>query len=417
MLRRKIFLAVVLAASLAWCSPLLSRPPTQDHSTLRDRAFLLFDQNNFLAALPLLEQLAKDDPNDSDVLVRLAMVLAGKAATLEDANARRELRLRARALLERANELGHRSELAETLLEQIPGNGEAPGFSANPEVEAAMREGEEAFAKSDFATALLAYRHAFEVDSNLYEAALFTGDIYFRMNQMDKAGEWFARAIKIDADRETAYRYWGDGLLRQGEMEDAGEKFIQAVICEPYQKATWMALARWAGQNKAALAHPKIESPNQTTRSDDGTVTIAIDAQSLDKSDGTSHRLVYEITRAAWRNGLFFKKTADEEIYRHSLREEVEALGLVAELVSKDLQAGKIKSLDASLAALLKLHEMGLLEPYVLLARADEGIARDYPAYRATHRDNLRHYIREFVISPEEPEEEQTLGAADQNPN
>jgi hypothetical protein len=34
----------------------------------------------------------------------------------------------------------------------------------------------------------------------------------------------------------------------------------------------------------------------------------------------------------------------------------------------------------------------------VLLARADEGIARDYAGYRQTNRDKLRQYIREQVI-------------------
>lgn len=40
-----------------------------------------------------------------------------------------------------------------------------------------------------------------------------------------------------------------------------------------------------------------------------------------------------------------------------------------------------------------------MLEPYVLLSAADDGIARDYPAYRAAHRDRLHAYVERYVLS------------------
>ena len=53
---------------------------------------------------------------------------------------------------------------------------------------------------------------------------------------------------------------------------------------------------------------------------------------------------------------------------------------------------------DPSLATLVKLNDEGLLEPYVLLTRADAGIARDYATYRKGHRDKLRSYMDEYVV-------------------
>ncbi|HST50636.1 MAG TPA: hypothetical protein VLJ61_01395 [Pyrinomonadaceae bacterium] len=59
----------------------------------------------------------------------------------------------------------------------------------------------------------------------------------------------------------------------------------------------------------------------------------------------------------------------------------------------------KVKSLSPSLAKLKKLNDEGLLEAYILLARADQGIADDYPAYLAQNRDKLRRYVVEYILT------------------
>src|ERR671928_120167 len=56
------------------------------------------------------------------------------------------------------------------------------------------------------------------------------------------------------------------------------------------------------------------------------------------------------------------------------------------------------KKLSSSLAKLKKLDEAGLLEAYILLARPDEGIAQDHPAFLKQNRDKLRRYVIEYVI-------------------
>lgn len=81
------------------------------------------------------------------------------------------------------------------------------------------------------------------------------------------------------------------------------------------------------------------------------------------------------------------------------MKQEVTALRLVAEAAAKDLNSGKVKKLEQSLEMLVKLNETGLLEAYVLFARPDQGIARDYPGYRAANRDKLRRYWMEVVIA------------------
>jgi tetratricopeptide (TPR) repeat protein len=86
---------------------------------------------------------------------------------------------------------------------------------------------------------------------------LFTGDVYYKSDKLDKAGEWFARAISIDPDRETAYRYWGDVLTKQGKMMEARDKFVKAFIAAPYNRLARAGLIKWADKNQVSLAHPK----------------------------------------------------------------------------------------------------------------------------------------------------------------
>ncbi|MDX6578337.1 MAG: hypothetical protein QOE96_4290, partial [Blastocatellia bacterium] len=88
----------------------------------------------------------------------------------------------------------------------------------------------------------------------------------------------------------------------------------------------------------------------------------------------------------------------DEKVYRHSLKEEAAALRMVAEFAAKDLKSGKVKTLEVSLENLVRVNDAGLLEPYILFARPDQGIARDYAAYRKANRDKLRRYWLEIAI-------------------
>ena len=46
----------------------------------------------------------------------------------------------------------------------------------------------------------------------------------------------------------------------------------------------------------------------------------------------------------------------------------------------------------------VRVNDAGLLEPYILFAHPDPGIARDYAGYRTANRDKLRRYWLEIVI-------------------
>jgi tetratricopeptide (TPR) repeat protein len=389
---------------------LLSRPAPAfaqeqpDYEADIKRAIDLVQANKMPEALPILERLHAAKPDDAVVIELLAYSIFAKAAVEKDAETRKKDFLRARALAERAKELGRNTQLIQLLLEQIPVDGNTPTLVASEKhspAEEALMEGEAAFSKGEMDRAIEHYERALKLEPKLYEAPLFIGDAYYKMGKNDKAYESYARAVAIDPDRDTAYRYWGNVLMRNDKLKEAKEKLIEGVIAQPYTQAPWQFLENWADLSKIQLSHPRIQIPTSSVqRKDDKNIDVFVN--SSEKKDGTDAWMVYSIGRAAWMTEKKFSEAfPNEKKYRHSLREESESLRAAAESVQSQVKEGKLKesSLDASIANLLKLHREGLIEAYVLLAMPDEGIARDYAEYRKNNRDKLRGYLNEYVTA------------------
>jgi tetratricopeptide (TPR) repeat protein len=375
-----------------------------DYDAERKKALQLTEENKYSDALPILEKLAATKPDDAVVLECLALtVVVSATVSKKPAEEIKKDLIRARSLALKSRDLGHNSSLVQLILEKIPSDGSPDTFISNKNrtpAEEALYEGEGAFAKGEMDRAIEHYERAAKLDPKLYEAPLFIGDVYYKMKQIDKAGEFYARAIAIDPDRETAYRYWGNALMSAGRMEESKEKFIEATLTAPYSQVTWQFLAAWARRNQKQLGHPRIEVPTSSVkRKDDKNIDIFVNP--VEKKDGTEAWMIYSIRRAAWMTEKRFAQAfPGEKEYRHSLREEAEALRLTAETVATQVKEGKLKesSLDVSIANLLKLYKAGLIEPYVLLAIPDAGIAQDYAEYRKINRDKLRRYLNEYVI-------------------
>lgn len=405
---KRIFLNVCLGVIAALASSVVISAQPQDPSE-RQRALELYEANNLVAALPLLERVAAANPNDPVILSRLGFALYANSVDVKDAAQRQKMRERARTTLLRSQSLGDNSNLTRMALDALsaPDGTQIP-FSEIKAAELAIREGEAAFMRGDMDKAIAAYKRALEIDPQLYDAALYAGDAeykqannstnpQYRSDHFDAAGIWFARAIAINPDRETAYRYWGDALEAKGKPNEARDKFVDAIVAQPYTRNSFVGLTQWAGRHKVALGHPKIESPN-STRTENGKTTLSIDPKTLNNNDGSNNWLMYDLTRIAWSKAEFFKNYPEEKVYRHSLKEETAALRMVAEAAARDLKSGKVKSLEGSLNNLIKLNDAGLLEAFVLFARPDEGIVRDYVAYRRDNREKLRRYWLEVVI-------------------
>jgi hypothetical protein len=109
--------------------------------------------------------------------------------------------------------------------------------------------------------------------------------------------------------------------------------------------------------------------------------------------------MAYATTKAQWNKEEFLKRFPNETVYRSSLAEEIAAFGsLLAFADEQEAKGQPIK--DPQIATIRGLRERGLLESYVLLHAPTAGISRDYPAYRAEHRDRLQAYVDAMMVMP-----------------
>lgn len=374
----------------------------QEPDPERARAFQLYEEAKYSEALPVFEKLAAKYPQDRDVIKTFGFLVIGQTAYVKDAAVRKEARRRGRELLLKAQQLGADDILVGSMLEAIPPDGgDDAKLSSKKEAEDAMREGEAAFAKKDFAKAIEMYQLALLFDPKLYEAALFTGDCYFSSAEQKKASEWFARAASINPDRETAYRYWGDSLMKQGRVTEAGDKFVEAYLAEPYSRMSRSAFLDWGERVNMNLNHPQVDIPTDVTSQTAGEVTLNIDPNNLksgDKSGAGAAWLTYGIVRVSWTKSEFAKQYPTEKKYRHSMKEEAAALRSALKMYQGQ-QEKNPQGTDRSLQLLAKLEKEGLLESFILLALPDEGIAQDYLEYRRTHLEDLRRYVKQYVLT------------------
>ena len=370
----------------------------QDDEAAKANALYLAGKK--LEALPLYDEITKAQPKEYLYYERLADCLAAKSLQLDEGPEAVEVRTRMKNAAKRALELGDSMEFMRLMANSDPAKaldgvaGPSPGASL-------IKEGEKAYGAGDFNKAIAKYAAALEADPHLYQAALYAGDSAYAQKDLTNAAKWFAKAIAIDPNRETAYRYWGDAILRYGEHPMAAkEKFIQAVVAEPYNRFAWQGIQQWAQAEKATIVPPKIQrpAPPQDDPKKPNTTNITIDPGMLDdkKNPGGFAWMMYSMVRATYRGDTYKKNFPDEKGYRHTLKEEDAALSVVASTVKEK----KIKpaKLDESLRNLLALNDAGMLDCWILINGADQGITQDYPAYLKEHRQLLFDYLDRFVV-------------------
>ena len=362
----------------------------------RTAALDLSNRGRHVEALPLLEELTQSLPTDALVWERYALALYSMSATLTDVPAAQKMRLQAKAAFSRTRELGNTSALAK-LGDTITADGSVPPLSQNPEAQAAMAAGEAAFGRGDFTEAITHYQKALSADPTNYHATLFVGDCYYRLKNVESASDWFARAVALNPNLETAHRYWGDLLMGAGRVAEARSKFIDAFIAEPYSQATRTGLTQWAKTTGGRLGRPAITPFSGLPRSADGRVTIDLKTPPTDPMGAAW--VVYATTKAQWSQAEFLKRFPNETTYRVSLAEEVDAYGRM--LAFADEQQAKGQPItDPQIATIRALRDRGMLEAYILLSTASASVARDYPAYRAEHRDRLQAYMEAMTVMP-----------------
>jgi tetratricopeptide (TPR) repeat protein len=385
--------AATIAISILFCFSLTAIAQTEDPDALKARAAALFEAQKFTEALPLYEKLVVQFPKDSLVFRNFGFALIGQAANTADSETRRQLRIRARDAFMIARDLGDKSLLVAGLIEGLPPDGrDGQGYSDNAAANKAMQKGEALFSSGQMNDAFKAYQEALTIDPRCYYAALFSGDVKLQTNNYDEAETWYQRAISIDPYKETAYRYSATPLMKQGKTDAARDRYVEAYITSPYDKLAVSGIVQWAQATKTQLRHPKIDVP-EITIGPDGKQHTTINI-SPGQEDGSMAWMSYAVTRESWEKEKFAKAYPKEAKYRHSLAEEADALRSVVSF-AKSL---KPKKLNDQIAMLEKLDKDGVLEAYILLARADNGIAQDHYDYLRKNRDKLKLYVTKYVL-------------------
>jgi tetratricopeptide (TPR) repeat protein len=367
----------------------------------RQHAQELYDRGNFVAAMPLFEKLSAEHPTDNLLKGRWAWCIFGYSATLTDIELQKKARVRARTVALQAKEMGNTDQLLQVLLDLPEDGGLAGKFSDRKDVDTIMKAAEANFARGEFDKARDGYMQASLLDPKNYDAPLLIGDVYFNQHVYGSAGAWFERATQLDPNRETAFRYWGDALAALEKDDDARSKYIDAIVAEPYTRLSWTGLQKWLKRNKLELNNIQLKNGAAVTQKDDKNTTITLDPSSFGgKHDPNGPAwMTYGIGVASWHGDKFKKEFPNEPKYRRTLKEEADALGLMVTVIKEQKDYKKhFKDLDPGLQALIKIQELGFLEPFVLLNRADGDIAKDYEPYRAANRENIRRYLNDFVV-------------------
>jgi tetratricopeptide (TPR) repeat protein len=384
-----------LLMPLVMCAMLGVQAQVSAQSDERAKAVELIKAQKFTEALPLLEQLVKSTPNDGELQFYLGFALFGQAINTDDKAAAKQMRARARQAFIKAKELGNDSQLVQAMIDGTPQDGSEPEgskYSQNAEAEKLMADGEAAFARGEMDKALESYHKALNLDPKLYYAALYSGDVNTQRGKYADAETWYQKAIAIDPYIETAYRYSATPLMKQGKTDQARDRYVEAFIVSPYSRLAMGGIIQWAQATKTSLGHPTIDVP-ETTVGPDGKEKTTINVNPM-ADDGSMAWIAYSATRELWKKEKFAKTYPAEKTYRHTLTEEADALRSVVSM-AKTLKA---KTMNPQIATLEKMDKEGLLEAYVIMARPNDGIARDHAAYLRANRDKLRRYVVMYVI-------------------
>lgn len=355
------------------------------------KGLTLFERQQYVEALPHLEVLVKAMPDEAKLHFIYGFSLVAKSKQTSDIEESKQLAAKALEEFKTAKKLGMTEASNENMINLLSGNmaaGSGSKLSKNEEANKLMNQAESHFTRSEYDKAIEFYQKALAIDPTIYEAALYSGDSYVQKKDWANAEKAYQKAISIDPNRETAYRYSATPLMKQEKYDEARNRYIEALITEPYSQMSPRGISQWAQVTGAKLGHPKVNFP-ELKFDEQGRAMMAAP---VDNPNYNSEWKGYLAVRMDWRKDKFAKTFPSNKTYRHTLREEVEA-------VRNTLKSAKEQNLsNPQFEILQKLDNEGLLESYILMAQADEGIAQDHAEYLKANRAKLRQYVLNYVI-------------------
>src|SRR5258705_12568887 len=94
----------------------------EDYVDQKRAASQLYDKGDFVGAAPILEMLARSNPDDVEVMEKLTFSLYASAASIKDPKQRGEVREKVKVYLRKARALGDESNLMKIVEEGLSVN-------------------------------------------------------------------------------------------------------------------------------------------------------------------------------------------------------------------------------------------------------------------------------------------------------
>ncbi|MEZ5307077.1 MAG: tetratricopeptide repeat protein [Pyrinomonadaceae bacterium] len=346
----------------------------------------LISQSKYIDALPYLEKVEGAFPDDVDYWTYYGIGLSIKGVTLTDKTERNGYYKRAKKALQRASELGTENPRALDLLSMIDSMMETDNFSdANPEVEAALRKGEEFFGRSEWAEAYKYYEKAHKLDPLNYEAVLFMGDCYYSQQAYKQAIPLFQQAIDINSEKSIGHYFLGDAYLYDGRSQAALEKYIDSFIRDPQAEVSWSNFSKWSDVSDQQITMSTVAPPGG-----EPTGEIVLAPSRLEESDGTSSWMKYGESVQAWKARNVGK--------RFDVATEAAGLQAVSDEFKRLMKTGKVKEPDEDLQTLVKIADDGMLVQYVYLFRMRKSFSEDYQFAMRKNEPLVRRFIKKYIL-------------------
>ena len=149
-----------------------------------------------------------------------------------------------------------------------------------------LSNGNEAYEKKEYDTALKKYRNALDLDPNYAPAEFNTANTYYRQEKMDEAIREFRRIAKTSENGETqakAYHNLGNAYLKNSKLKEAIEAYKNSLRINPDDHETRYNLAfaqRMLKQN------PQQQEQKQDEKKQDKEDKEKQDESKEDKKDG-----------------------------------------------------------------------------------------------------------------------------------
>lgn len=368
----------------------------------------LISSGQLKAAREKFQQAAALDPEASYPVGALAMLYQVLSAQPQLSGQEREAALgAARQAAQRALSLDARDPLAQEVLRRLAGGSVREKYLPLNNAGAMVEQGEQLFAKKDYAGALAQYERAIAADPQYADAWVYAGDCHFSLQQWQQAAQHFSKATQVDPLHEQAWRFLSDALQHQEKWPEMEAALAGAIGAHPDQSSAWQRMAQFQSTHGVPLVALGLQVKARGSIDADGKPRVQIQSKSKsgNSADLTPQEDAFWLALAlAQADGLQKRaqqKSGDSAAAGASPF-EIELAAWRAALVALDEMEKKqgLQLRDGGVLAMRKLAAAGQLEPALLLLQYRPAYRPALEAWKSAHPNGVAQFVNTTHMMP-----------------